>query len=435
MLDLLHIHPSPSLHFPGFLYLPAGIFGLLNEVRSTGYDVLALDEPLELQLNPTFSVASTLTRMPARVYSIDMHWHEHLCGGIRVAQCIKSIFPQSIVVVGGLSASLFAAELLDSVPEIDIVVSGYGERMLPALLRGDTLGRRGILQGTATPDLTSEDLRSFDVLLHADEYLYCSIHEFNSRRHNSVFWLKNGHGCLQSCSYCGGAVTAQQEIFGHKRIYRRPAEIVARDIEALAKRVETVALTLDTSSAPEAYWKKLHHAIRASSPVCGLYIEPTGLPSDDFIDDFARTFAKNKSMIALSPLCGDEVLRRRNGKMFANNQFFSCIGRMEHAGIRYCLYFTSGLPFSGESDSRLERSFREELRRRYNPLFVFDATVTLDPGSPMSRNPEYFGIETTLHTCSDYVSRWDGVPPGRAADRLGYSLSKECSSQMAGISL
>ena len=135
-LDLMHIHPSPVQNQPGFLFMPAGIFALMNEVRSHGFSVQIVNEPLELLIDNAFSLEDYIATHKARVYSIDCHWHEHIFGTIEVARMIKCQHPDSRIVVGGISASYFAADLANFCPDIDIVVAGFGEGILPQIIEG-----------------------------------------------------------------------------------------------------------------------------------------------------------------------------------------------------------------------------------------------------------------------------------------------------------
>ena len=127
---LAYIHPSASADRrrgtqgrQPFLFIPAGVFGLLNEVRSYGVQVIAINEGLELELSKRFTIREWVCQHPADCYCLDIHWHEHLYGAMAVATIVKDCHPHSIVVVGGMTASFFGEELLSLCPAIDVVVA------------------------------------------------------------------------------------------------------------------------------------------------------------------------------------------------------------------------------------------------------------------------------------------------------------------------
>lgn len=414
-LDLVFIHPAPWLPResaapsppPGYLYLPAGVFGLVNEARAAGYSVAALDEPLECQLDPRFDLDRALRDWPARVYAVDVHWHEHAYGAARVAHTLRARHPRSRIVAGGLTATWFGDELRRLVPEFDCVVQGYGEGALVEQLDALRAGRPAPPDAPrqAPPDLDRCDYVTHDWLHHAAEYRRCSISAFSAER-ETTFWLKTGHGCAFDCAACGGARSSQQALFGNARVLRRSPARVAGDIAALHDQgVGLVKLTHDPGAAPRAYWRTLHATLRDAGRRPGVYFECLTLPASDYLADFARTFDLGASILALTPHTHDESVRRRNGKPFTNAELWACLAEARRLGVRCALHFTRGLPFSDATQDDAEIAFREELQRAFEPVYQFDGLITLDPGSPMAREPRRFGIRPQLRTCADYLRR------------------------------
>ena len=421
--DLIHVHPAAKRGTASFLFMPAGVFGLLNECRAAGFEVAALNEPLEISLDRSFSIGTFLRTHAARVFSIDLHWHEHTYGAIEVARAVKAAHPRAAVVLGGMTASLYAESLLARHREIDAVIAGYGEGQLPELLREGALTQRRIIAGKQIPDLNAQEYIARDFLLHHNEYLHCSIHACTPGQQGTTFWLKNGQGCASECSYCGGGRSAQKMIFGNGVLLHRTPERIARDICALdAQGVSMISLTQDPALAGRPHWSAVNANVRAAKRRPGVYFEANGLPSDDFIREFAATFDLQRSAVVLTPLCSDQSVRRRNGKRFSNEQLHHCLESCYRAGLRTALYFTAGLPFSQALNSANEAQFRSEIQKRFDPLFVFETTLTLDPASGMQRYPERYGVEPRLCSCDDYVARtrarWHGLP----YDSLGYSV-------------
>lgn len=426
-LDLLYVHASASAPRPSFFFMPAGVVGLLNELHARGFDALGVNEPLELARDPEFRLEAFVRAHPARLYAVDVHWHEHLHGALSAMAAIKRADPEGRVVVGGISATHFAHELARDQAAIDWVARGYAEGLLPRLL--DALGAgepppRGVLAPLATlPDLDAPEQTDLGRLLHAHEYTQVSLHQWHPEWTDRVLWYRNGVGCASNCSFCGGAVSSQARLFGHKRVLRRSAERVAQDLVALGRQgLGTVALVQDLSDAGEAYLEPIFSAVARSGLRLGLYLEINALPGRAFLDAFARVFDRRLSTVALSPLSGDEDVRRRNGKRFTNEALMRSLDELRERGLRTALYFASGLPFETATARARTHLLRTAIERRFRPAFSAVTSLTLDPGSPMQRWPARYGVKPRLGRLEDYVERGRLRAQGRAYDEMGYEL-------------
>lgn len=427
--DLIHIHPAATRRYSSFMFMPAGLFGVLNEVRKAGYRLLMVNEPLEMLIDRSFDIADFLQKHPAACYSVDIHWHEHLYGGIAVARIIKDLYPHSTVIIGGLTASLYDNDILQLCPEIDFLISGYGEGCLTPIVATVLDNARSckpgfIIKSNMIPDIDALDPTTRDFLLHHEDYLKCSVHHWDPGKKSTTFWLKNGLGCNKNCAFCGGSRSAQKIIFGNDRIIYRSPEKVAADIGRLTRQgVGTISLTHDIGAARQDYWEELHRLLRKEKIKCGVYIEAEDLPSDRFLSDFSRTVALERSVIALSPLFENEVLRQRWGKQFDNDSFWQCLSDLKKYKVQFVLYFVAGL-FDHHLTSRIrEMAFQKKIKASYRPLFIFNSHLTLDPGAPMYFTPEKYDIKTSLRSFKDYWRRCKRRSLNLKYDKFGYVYS------------
>ena len=121
-MDALYIHPAKqeadarydefaaSKTYP---IMPVGVLGLCNQLTTEGWSVRGLNLPLELVIQPTFSLRDWLADQGRpRLVLIDLHWYEHSFGALDVARVCKAVHPDVPVLVGGLTASCFAKEIL-----------------------------------------------------------------------------------------------------------------------------------------------------------------------------------------------------------------------------------------------------------------------------------------------------------------------------------
>jgi len=417
--DLIHIHPSAMRTKPRYIYMPAGIFGMLNDVQANGYSVLAINEALEMLLDSSFSLADCLEAYSAPIFTIDLHWHEHAYGAVSIARIIKGVHPQSIVVVGGITASYYAIDLLRTCPEIDHIIVGFGEKKLVEILNlGKKIKSNKIQISKEMPDIDADDHITRDWLLHSDKYDCTAIHGWMK---GTTFWLKTGFGCPMNCGFCGGARSSQKLIFGNQFVIRRSPEDVAKDIVNLHHQgISRISLTQDPSVAPHDYWQRMHRNIRSSRCKPGIYIEASGVPNVDFIKDFAKTFDLNNSIIALSPICEDEKVRAKYGKAYSNLQLSLSIRLIEASGIKYVLYFGRCLDMINKYSSTRNIKCKDSFWGGHSPLFTLDSDITLDPASPMYIDPNKYDIQAELKTFDDYLKRTQLRSEHRTYYKLGY---------------
>jgi clorobiocin biosynthesis protein CloN6 len=405
--------------------MPAGVFAMLNHARRHGFAVSAINEAVELALDPHFDTARYLARHPAQVYALDLHWHEHAHGALSLAQLIKERHPDAVVVLGGITASRFADEILRDHPAVDYVVSGYGEEPLLQLLQGlrrrVAPARRSMLPAAAPLRLDDYDEIDRTALLHAREYAMAQIHGLRTDGGSPGVYYRNGVGCFRSCSYCGGAASAHAEVFGHRQPLRRSPALVAADLAQLtAQGIGWVSLTHDVSSGRPDYWRELFDEVRASRARLGVYLEANGLPSAGFVRELARTFVPADTRIAITPLCGDDGQRALNGKGFGVRRLRACLRTIKAAGLGLVLYFAEGLPGPVPGGRVRALMLKAQLEAEFKPQMSVITPLTLDPGSPMQRRPDVFGVTVRLRTLADYLARTEARSEGRPFDDQGY---------------
>ncbi len=417
--------------------MPVGVVGLLNLLQQYGWKVVGLNLPVELLLQPTFDFKRWLRSHHApRLVMVDLHWYEHSFGAIAVAQAVKAVWPQVPLVLGGLTASIFAAEIMEHFPEVDYVIGGDAEAPLRLLaehccrdhslplsdIPNLTYQENGqIRQNPRTYHASATDLDQLDFvttswLHHWESYAALqysgagtmALRQPRLRGH----WLSIGRGCVFDCIFCGGSKTAHQQFAGREGIVLRSVGRVTEDIQRLhAGGFHQIAFSLDLAILPSAYWQELFSLLRERDVHIGLYNEFFQLPSDEFLEVFAKTADPAHTEVAISPLSGNEEIRRRNGKFFSNQRLLRVLERLKQHGIPIFVYFSLNLP--GE----IPQTFKETLElatqigRLYPPrlLRMLNSCHTLDPLSAMSRTPEAFGVQVHYRTFQDYYTYCRGT--------------------------
>jgi radical SAM superfamily enzyme YgiQ (UPF0313 family) len=433
--DVLYIHPAKHDVDAGFqdlgfyFFIPIGVVGLVNMLRHEGLAVKGINYPAELLRNRAFRLRPWLKAQgDVRLVMVDLHWYMHSYGAIRVARACKQVLPQARVVLGGITASLFAAEILRSFPEVDFVIRGDAEVPLAALAErlcaGSTTPLSSIpnltyrangqvleneLDYAATPDdLDGLDFVGLDFLEHTDWYGRLQFEPTALTQTMSDprgHWLCIGRGCRFDCSFCGGGRHSHQIFAGRNNFVLRSPEKAAHDIQRLAQKgIDQVSLNLDPAVLRPAYWRALFATIRMFGVQIGINNELFQLPSQAFVEEFCQTADVGRSELAISLLTGSEKVRRLNGKPYGNEALFEIVEVMKQHRVPLYLYFSFNLP--GEDEKAFLQTLRvaQQIRDSYPPhlLKMINMAHTLDPCSPMSRKPRRYAINIDLRSFQDY---------------------------------
>jgi len=441
--------------------IPMGVPALVNVLRTAGIEVRGVNYPLERELNPGFDLRRWLRAQPqAQVVLIDLHWYEHSYGAISTADVCKEVLPNAWVVLGGLTASAFAREILERFPSVDFVVRGDAEQPLRELvehcLSASDLSRaalsdipnlayrdegavveNAIAYCAATGDLDCLDYADLRFLDHSTEYF---VHEYlvtdlpkaRAALETNPFlgrWVATARGCKYECSYCGGCKSAHKVLANRDGIVPRSPEAVVDELERLASGgVVQASLSYDIAELGDDYWRTLFALMRQRKVRIGLYNECFQLPTSAFVKRFAQVADLEHSCLAFSPLSGSERVRRLNGKIFTNGELINILDSLNLYDIFALVYFSLNLP--GETEETLKDSIAlaEELCRLYpaSRIRIMNSCHTLDPLSPMAVYPEKFAINVTMRTFDDWYTYCRdtqlGGPAARTEAHRGFAL-------------
>ena len=444
--------------------IPVGVPALVNVLRAAGVEVRGISYPLERELNRGFDLRRWLRAQPrARVVLIDLHWYEHSYGAISVADVSKEVLPDAWVVLGGLTASGFAREILEDFPSVDFVIRGDAElpllglvqrcleasgALLPSLSDIPNLAYRrggGVVENpigycAITEDLDRLDFSDLSFLDHdwqyfVHEYLVTDLPKARAALKTDPFlgrWVTTARGCKHECSYCGGCKSAHKVLAARDGIVPRSPEAVVDELGRLAAAgVIQASLSYDIAEMGEGYWRRFFSLLRKSGVKIGLYNECFQLPSLQFVKRFARVVDLEHSSLAFSPLSGSEWVRRLNGKIFSNNELINILDYVNLSNVFAQIYFSLNLP--GETDETLGESIAlaERLCDLYPPsrIRILSSCHTLDPLSPMAVHPEKYAIDVTMRSFNDWYTYCRETqlsgPAARTGAHRGFALKTE----------
>jgi len=340
---------------------------------------------------------------------------------------MQKINPNAPVILGGFTATYFCKEILQSFPQVDVVIKGDAEKPLLSVVRslrkgklqdvseiGNVCYREGgmIKDNPITYTATRDDLDSMDLvnlrfLDHWRQY-YKVLPWGYEPNFEERCWTCVGRGCKYGCSYCGGSSMSHRLLRAGKAPVFRSASKLADDVSYINESgAAAVMLSHDLNVVGKDYWKAFFSEVRERGIDIGIYMGLWQLFTKEFVDEMAKTFDASSSWLAISPTSGSESVRRFNGKHFTNREFLERLRWFKTLEMPVEVFFASNLP--KETDLTFDESIalaREVLKiYRKGKLKLHCQPILLDPCCPMSLYPRKFGITPLVSTFMDYYQK------------------------------
>lgn len=145
---------------------------------------------------------------------------------LRLAAAVKAARPGVCVVLGGPEVSYNAREVLAENPQVNYILSGEGERSVPALLAALAAGRDSVREKPSVPGLCARGFFSAPCVEDsAPPSPYTPTYLENLR--GRIAYLETSRGCPYSCAFCLSGRCGKPRYF--------PLERAKRDILTLAR--------------------------------------------------------------------------------------------------------------------------------------------------------------------------------------------------------
>ena len=204
------------------------------------------------------------------IWNIEMTCH--------IISLVKDVFPKTKVFVGGPEVSYTARKVLEDCPQIDYVLQGEGEVMVPdfltALEKGgdgtEIPGVLGRIDGTIKGDETFQEIDDLDSLPFPYEN-----QDFRDLDHR-IMYYESSRGCPFHCQYCLSGM--------NDRVRFRSVPLVLQELQAFVdagvSQVKFVDRTFNCS--PHHHRPLVEYMIGVEKKVnFHLEIEPAVLTDDD----------------------------------------------------------------------------------------------------------------------------------------------------------
>jgi len=415
---------------PAFEYFPLGFLTMSAHLRAAGHDTRIVNLAARMA-NRRFDVPSFLRRLRPRAFGVSLHWLAHAQGALEIARLCKALHPDLPVIMGGLTASWFAGEIMDRCEQVDYLLQGDSVEQ-PLLELIECLGRgeppAGVPnlawrqdgevrwnQRTHCPDKVEVSV-NFRMLL-GDMWRYRDFRgNLFTGKHwpryfiNMVPWCR---GCRLQCAGCGGTNSA----LGRERLGVRPPETVAAEVASIQElSPHSVGIPGDLRQAQAEDYITALAARRLAKPIGFELFWPADRQYLTLLGTTSPT-----AHFSFSAESHDETLRRRWGRPFTNAEVEATISAAVDLGRSLRVFFMIGLPGQTAQSVHDTVDYIAGLYDRFArpPRPCFDAIISplapfLDPGSRAFLQPEEFGYRLRCRTLAEHAQaflqpRWCDV--------------------------
>jgi len=447
--DVVLIHP-PSLYdfrkeiwFPGpidrtvpnytpiFIMFPIGLISIGAYLQDRGYKVKIINLAEEMINNKEFNVEQFLFRLKSNLYAIDLHWTVHSQGAIKIAELCKKYHPDSKVVLGGLTATYFADEIISNFNFVDYVVRGEGERPLFELI----CNIDKVNELNQCPNLTfldkkrgivkTEDLKVIERLDSLD-FTRLSLVEPRDRTITSPFSKENVwmlpicRGCIFNCATCGGSCYSYKKLMNRERPAFRSPRRLFEDLKILDElRINHVFLFQDPRLGGKKYVKELLKLLKNSkwSHITSIGLELFYPAGRSFLNYLSRNKPAEHLALSISPESGAEFVRSAQGRVYSNEKLLLTCRYCREGNIPLGVFFMSVLghdtPETIKETWKLwEKIFLiEEKVRGLEKIYIdVGPLIFLDPGSLAFEYPKRYGYKIRFKRFHDYYQAFKISP-------------------------
>ncbi len=403
------------------LIIPSvGALSIADYLDRNGYKVIVDNLGERMVVNRDYDAESHIEDLLADVYAVSLHWCVHSQGAIEVARLCKEKHPEAMVIMGGLTSTVFAEEIIHKFGFVDAVIRGEAEKPFLALMKAleEDKNLKEVPNLTFRNEagrVTSNPLMPPSESL--DEYEFTRLDLLEPK--GAIFtedipphWvLPVCRGCCHNCVTCGGSSYSYKTYLGRKRPAFRSPKKIAADLQKLARQgVKLVFLFQDPHMGGEEYWRELFTAIAAEKPdLVQLTTELFGPADEEYIKALAGTGVP--MVINMSPESMVDEVRKAHGRNYTNREIFATADLCRKYNIPLNIFSMIALgKDTAETVKKNWEAWEQICRTNLKaedraPLFYsFGPMVLLDPGSPAFDSPEKYGYRLLFKNLKDYIS-------------------------------
>ncbi len=425
------MHPSyggpiseviPSLYV--FDMYPYGFLSLASHLEDKGFKVGIFNIASKMLSSKRFDPVRFLEKLDAKVYGVDLHWLVHSQGALKTAEIIKKSHPNSLTLLGGLTATYYWREILENYDYVDAVMLGDTteqplERFLEILDSNGNLNNCPNLAWRSDKGIvfngiqhvpsefkyrTDPSLLVRNALRNRDIFLTVPYYGFVEKPIVAVLTVK---GCIYNCIGCGGSCYTYKKYYGRSSPAFKNPEMIREEVEVLADLIEApIFIVGDPTIGGVNYASKVLEAIIDANVQNEVFFEVFKPVNESILKLMRKT--SDRVYIQISPESPYEDVRFLYGRKYDNTALEKMISETIKLGFeRLDLYFMTGLPEQTYEKALGVASYYEYLQNKLKcgrkvDVFLAPLAPFVDPGSIVYDNPEKYGYTIFWRRLEDY---------------------------------
>ena len=411
---------------PVFEMYPLGFVSMVGYLEQHGYRARIINLAVKMLRNPRFDPEELIAGLDAEAFGFDLHWLAHAAGALDLAEVVKKHHPDTPVILGGLSASLYHEEIIEHFPQIDYILRGdTTEPPLLELMKHVSESREpeGVENLTwRSPDgrkrvnllsFVPEDIDDLWidygevvklVVRHSDLESSLPYENFMEYPFTAVLTCK---GCNYNCITCGGSCYTFGRYFGRDRAVMKSPDRLVEEISIISEYFKApIFLIGDLRQSGVKHAEKVLEKIRDERLDNTVTYELFDAVPRDYMEKIARS--TESWTLEISPESHDDHVRRVMGKPYTADQMEKTIQLGIDSGCqKFDIYFMVGL---SQQTSRSALNSVEYCRRLYRKfgeesgIYTFIAPMApfLDPGSLIFDDPWRYGYTQLYQTLREH---------------------------------
>lgn len=418
--------------------IPNGVFGLAGLLDSNGYYVKILHRELESKLNPDFNLMEYIRVQGIDLVCMDLYFHHQTPAVLDMASSIKKKFTGMKILLGGLTASVFAKEIISEYPSIDYVLIGDCEKPIldlcaivsknnspenlqniPNLFWRSEKGAEKPAHNYIIDEETHNEMSftNYALLKNADYYLRMRMNSESFRDSRQTYYSV-GRSCAKNCTFCGASRSTERLVNNRKMTTLKSAESVVRDLRLAVEHYQVTSWNLGFDPvANRNYLSRLLECLRKEDFRLDFVFDSFSLLSEEVVNEIRDSFNEGP-IINLSPYSGSRRVRIANHlHRYTNEELLEQLAYYKNHGIRSSVYFTVGL-YSETSEDVAETENLIKVIRSDFPLFhIYVQPIEIEPASVLALDKENYGLTNMPVTIADYYNHH------KEYGRAGYQTS------------
>ncbi len=387
-----------------FVQLPTSHMGAREIVYPLGLSRLAARIPdhyikaaldMNLAVDPWAELKERLENFVPRVVALSFRNIDPLAGvqssyisSLKTAaRMVRLLVPDARLIAGGPAFSLFAGQLMEMVPEIDLGLVGEGEAVIEQLLNSidmpllvpNLIWRSG-------PNLVRNrpgKALDLDLLPRPSYQCFCPDDYIKENKYVAAMGIEGKRGCDLNCAYC-----VYPRLGGTRMRLRSPEKIVD-EMEHLNKEygVGLFHFTDSVVNRPVNHFEELCRQLIGRK----LKISWTGFLREDSFTEKTADLAGRSGLVACyfsADALTDHGLELLNKRMSKEDILKAAKITADHNILTMC-HFLVNLPFETDSHQQEATEMMERILDIHAPAGNLGAvifnTVRLYPGAPLTQ--------------------------------------------------